>query len=120
MTWMQKDVNLWIANITEDIYRVVFIQWYSETGSFHLKDEQINLASMTEDEIESVIQGYFESVYELKRKRTDWKQVIAELYAARSKRMFVSSKRFNIVMMHVKTHYGLQNRFTHQFDTTFL
>jgi hypothetical protein len=76
--WIRTNEYQWIKKIDDDRYEIVHVELYDD--EYIVQEMFINIKDLKQDEIDEMIDGYFDSVDAIKIFRNDWKQALAELY----------------------------------------
>lgn len=77
--FIQTDNNQWVRKNSEDCFTVIEITIYED---YCVSEIEVDLTKYSEKDIEAEINGYYDSLEQLKMEHPDeWKQIVAEIIA---------------------------------------
>lgn len=111
--WFQTDELQWVKKIDENNFTVLEVTTFELTlhKNYTLQVVDVDISALTDDELNEEIDGYYNSLEQVKESYPDdWKQIVAEIIAENTEVNLENDKSFDteeLLLKYLKVEFGI-------------
>ena len=111
--WFQTDELQWVKKIDENNFTVLEVTMFELTlhKNYTLQVVDVDISALTDDELNEEIDGYYNSLEQVKESYPDdWKQIVAEIIAENTEVNLENDKSFDteeLLLKYLKVEFGI-------------